>query len=174
MQNHNKPIALIGMPGSGKTTIGNLIASQLNYKFKDLDLLIEKEQNLSIKEIFNQYGEESFRRFESNMLKKIYKDHDIILATGGGTVISTENLELLLKNFLVIYVRCDLVELYKRTKLDDTRPLLQNHSINDLQLVYKKRKNYYEKAHYIVDSTIGDEKIILDQVIELLRNYYEN
>ena len=97
-------IILTGLRGSGKSTIGKLIAEKLKWKFIDLDIEIEKSANSKIKEIVETQGWEYFRTLESNMVKKISKRDKLVIATGGGTIIDPSNEKLLKKNGKIIYL----------------------------------------------------------------------
>ena len=105
MKDFNYKICLIGMPGSGKTTIGKEIAHLINYKFIDLDEIIKVDQGKSIPLIFKQNGESYFRDLETKFLKENIENKDkILISTGGGAILKNE---ILLKRSFNIYLKCD-------------------------------------------------------------------
>ena len=114
-------IALIGMSGAGKTTIGQKLAKKLNYQFVDIDEIIEKQEHKTISEIFADDGEDFFRQLETQMLAKIIKNEKIIIATGGGIIESEKNRKLLKSNFFNILLYVNAVsythlDVYKRQR----------------------------------------------------------
>ena len=138
-------ITLIGMPGSGKTTVGKLLAEKLERKFMDADVRLEEAAGRSIPEIFRQDGEAVFRRMETQVLQELGKQSGLILATGGGCVTQERNYPLLHQNSIVIWLRRDLVSLPTVG-----RPLSQVNSLWDM---YQTRKPMYETfADHIVDN----------------------
>ena len=156
-------IYLIGMPGSGKTTIGNLLAKKLQYNLIDLDAMIEKESGYFIDDIFNQFGESVFRDYETKMLSLIDSDH-VIVACGGGIVEQKRNKELM--NGLKIYLDTPLETIKKRLDNSYARPLLKTISLDDL---YDKRFLKYQNfADVIISNHDQAEKTIHD-IIEMLK-----
>ena len=146
-----QPIVLIGMMGSGKTSIGKLVAQELNFTFIDTDFEIEKRFNLSIKEIFDNYGEEYFRKIEFDIFKLLKNRNDILISSGGGSFCQVSNYDLIKKRFLSIWLDVDEDTIFKRVKRNQNkRPLIRGlgeielrNKINDLM---SKRKNCYNKA----------------------------
>ena len=138
-----KQIFLIGMMGSGKSTLGSMLANKLNWTFIDIDTELEKEHGLSINEIFNN-GESKFRTLESKKLEKIVlKDH-IVCATGGGIVEEDVNHKILNQSFC-IYLDTSLDILHERIKHDNSRPLLLAGDKKDLlRNIFNNRKEKYK------------------------------
>lgn len=121
-----KHIILIGFMGSGKSTMGRLIANKFQYAFVDTDHYIEKKEGRKISEIFADDGEEYFRNLETEVLKELLDSEEKkVLALGGGTPLRQENRELLRKNGNVIFLKVTSEDAYKRLKDDSERPLLQ-------------------------------------------------
>ncbi len=157
-------IYLIGMPGSGKTTIGKKLAERINYRYIDLDEYIEKQACLFISEIFQMYGEKYFRDLESNMLLELSKLDNIVVACGGGIVVNKKNKNLM--KGLVLYLTAPLAELEKRTKgTEDIRPLLNEKTIYDL---YEERKDKYA---FFSDIAIDTTKMDISAIVEVINNY---
>lgn len=148
-------IFLTGMPGSGKSTCGKLLAEQLNFPFFDLDVEIETREGKTITSIFEQDGETYFRQVESDVLKSTVEDNEkIILSTGGGTPCFMDNLEFMKRNGNMIFLDIPLETLVERLKEKDDRPLLKTEKeLKDrLEELYDKRIAVYLKADYIVNS----------------------
>ena len=117
---------LIGLMGAGKSTIGKQLARELGKDFLDSDSEIENRTGVSIDVIFDIEGEQGFRRRETGMLRELVEKRGIVLATGGGAVLATENQQLLKGNGWIIYLRAAAEHLAGRVRLDRRRPLLQS------------------------------------------------
>ncbi len=155
-------VYLIGMPASGKSTFGKLVAEKLNYSFLDLDNVIEQKNNSTIPEIFEQKGEDFFREQEKQALQTTFDLEKIIIATGGGTPCFFNNLEKMKANGIVCFLHIEIDFLAKRTfeaqqKQKDNRPLFKDStSFEELyQLISQKwndRKAFYQQAHFEVSN----------------------
>ena len=145
--------------GSGKSTIARLLSKSIDYVFKDLDEVIEKELNLSITSIFEQKGEVYFRKIEHEVLKKIIQsDENMILSLGGGTPCFTNNQELLhSENITTIYLKTSIEKLYERLNNQKTnRPLIASKNEDEMKEFIAKhlfeRSFYYNQADYIIST----------------------
>jgi len=136
-----KNIILIGMPGSGKSTVGKFLADKLNRDFIDTDEIIEAKANKRIPEIFVESGEDFFRELETDAIDKAGKQSSCIIATGGGIVTQARNLPRLIQNATVVFLDRPIEDLPT-----DNRPLSMKAS---LPLMYEKRLPLYEKAAHI-------------------------
>jgi shikimate kinase len=147
-------IFLVGMMGAGKTTIAKLVAGLLEKTVYDSDREIQKRTGVSIPVIFEIEGESGFRKRETEILSELVKGRDIVLATGGGAVLSRENREMLRRNGTVIYLRATIDDLWRRTRQDKNRPLLQTPDPRTkLAELYAQRDPLYrETAHIVVES----------------------
>jgi shikimate kinase len=116
---------LIGLMGSGKTTVGRLLAQRLGKTFVDSDHEIEKKTGVSIRTIFDLEGEARFRERERQVILELSQRRDIVLATGGGAILSAENRKALAASGVVIYLTTTVDEILARTRRDTSRPLLQ-------------------------------------------------
>ena len=141
LQNQMLNITLIGMPGSGKTTLGKKIAKEQNRKFIDLDDAFKEEYGITPAEVITQEGEDEFRKQETQIAKKILPQTGLVIATGGGIVTRKENWFYLRANSKVIYLERPLEFLLKQDT--SNRPLSQNNKIEEL---YKERVPLYEKV----------------------------
>ncbi|MEM6829820.1 MAG: shikimate kinase [Bacteroidota bacterium] len=137
-------IFLIGMPGSGKSTSGKELANLLNRQYFDLDDVIVNEEGLSISDLFNEKGEQEFRAIERQCLvQSIAQEGPFVMAAGGGTPCFFDNLELMNKNGVTIYLNTPLSVIASRLKNDVSRPLMANHTT---EVLYEKRKKWYMQA----------------------------
>ncbi len=144
-------IFLVGLMGSGKTTIGKLLARHRGLAFVDSDHEIVARCGVSIPTIFEIEGEEGFRKRESCVIDELSQRRGIVLATGGGAVIRPENRAHLKHRGAVVYLRCQPRELYLRTRHDRNRPLLQTDDpLRKLQDLYAARHAFYMEAADIV------------------------
>lgn len=141
-------IVLIGLPGSGKTTVGRSLSEKINREFFDSDIEIEKSQGKAINEIFKN-GEEYFRNLETEILKILIAKENIIFASGGGVVERACNLDLL-KDHYVIFLDRSVEDILK--DLDETtRPLLKDKPYENLKTISDKRRdNYLSTADFVV------------------------
>jgi len=163
-----KSIALIGLMGSGKSTIGAILANKLNLKFVDIDAQIEAKVGTTITEIFAQKGEDFFRQIESEVLYDFAKTEGRIISTGGGAVQNENNLKTLQNNCITIYLKTSPEVLFERVKNDNTRPLLHNENpLEILRELFKKREANYQKAAIIV---VTDGKTTDEIVKEIIKN----
>lgn len=141
-------IVLIGFMGAGKTTVGELLSRKMNIPFIDLDKAIVELENLSIPEIFEKFGEAYFRKLEHNVLKT-YINKNIIIATGGGIIENPNNMEILQRNNLNIWVDANIDTVYNRIVGDNIRPNAQNKSFEEIKKLYNSRISRYNEIAYI-------------------------
>jgi shikimate kinase len=140
---HPPRIALIGFMGSGKSTVGRLLARELGYRFVDADQLIEKQTGRSIREIFAEKGEEEFRRLESLALEGLSRKRRVVIAAGGGAPIRLENRSFFTGSATTFYLSVSFEEFLRRTGIDPARPLLARGR-EELQELYNSRRPVYE------------------------------
>ena len=147
-------ISLIGLPGSGKSTVGRQLARRLQLPFFDSDHVIEQQLGCTIREYFEREGEESFRDVEEAVIDQLTQQPTGILSTGGGVVLRPANRLLLRERGHVIYLNSSPEELYRRLRHDVNRPLLQVPDplgrLRDLHTV--RDPLYRETAHFIIDT----------------------
>lgn len=155
-------IILIGMPGSGKTSVAEEYKKRGGKVF-DTDRLIEEEYG-NISEIFSTRGEEYFRTLETEVIKKVCKKDDILISTGGGSVLKAENVELFKKSGKIVYLETSLKELSRRLEKDETRPLLKG-GVDKLRLLYEARTPIYER---VADIKIKTDGLSVSEVLDKL------
>lgn len=125
MKINKENIILIGFMGCGKTTIGEKLAYKLNYNFVDSDKQLQKEAGISINDIFKLYGENYFRKLENSIISSIAKLKKQVIATGGGIIKNENNIKLLKKSGIILYLKASPEHIYNNIKNDTSRPLLQ-------------------------------------------------
>lgn len=168
MEKHNDNLIFIGLMGAGKTTLGKHLAQMLNRSFYDCDHEICRCSGVSIPTIFEMEGESGFRIRETSMLKKLTAKKNIILSTGGGTVLKEENRQYLRNSGIVIYLHADPKVLLERTRYDTNRPLLRvENPLAKLQELYNLRDAIYRDTAHIVIESENHHKTI-NKLLEVL------
>ena len=152
-------IVLVGMPGCGKSTVGGMLAALLHKKFVDIDAEIVKQAGMSIPEIFQKSGEDGFREWETQVLTQIGKESGLVIATGGGAVIRSENYPLVHQNGRIIWLKRSIHSLPT-----DDRPLSQK---NRLEEMYAVRKPMYEAFSDCAVVNDGDLNETVKQILEV-------
>ncbi len=164
-----KNIYLIGMMGSGKSVVAQILADELGCKMEDLDECIASGEKKSINDIFATNGEPYFREVEKNVLKKIASQKDCIVSTGGGIVLDEENMNLMRSTGVIIYLKAPTDILYARLKDKSDRPLLKGESPKDkLDRIYDHRAGLYAKADYAIDTVDKIPHDVAREIIQLL------
>lgn len=149
-------VFLIGMMGSGKTTVGNLLASKLGYRFCDSDVMIEKVAGKTINEIFAESGEDGFRQLESQVLSELSAYTKLVLATGGGVILRPINWSYL-HHGLIVWLDAPVEVLIERLKEDTTRPLLKEADpAQTLKKLLEQRRSLYAQADLHIRINAGD------------------
>ena len=164
-------VFLIGYMGSGKSTVGKLLAEKLKLDFIDFDRNIEKEEGRTIAEIFDSGGEDKFREMEHEYLKKLLPKKNAVISLGGGTPCFHNNIDLINKNGTSVYLQMDVETLVKRlSKARDKRPLIRG--LNDAELKYfieanlEKRQSVYRQAPILVNA----HNQSAEELAEIIRN----
>ena len=155
---------LIGMMGSGKSSVGKLLANKLQFSNIDIDKEIEKDEKLSIKEIFEKKGENYFRKIESKHLLR--KRNSAVVSCGGGIVLNKKNREFLKTSGYTIYLKSSIPTLEKRLLNENGRPLLSNDNLKETLInIYSKRKTLYTSS---ANTTIITDRRSVKEVCELI------
>ena len=166
-------IFLIGPMGAGKTTIGRQLAKVLHKDFKDSDRVIEERTGASIRLIFELEGESGFRRREKAIIDELTAEQELVLATGGGAILDTDNRSRLIQRGFVIYLHAPLAQLLERTRRDRNRPLLQTEDPKKrLEAIIAERDPIYRQVadlivltnHRTVRSVVQDIQRRLSRV----------
>ncbi|HRK40156.1 MAG TPA: shikimate kinase [Burkholderiaceae bacterium] len=147
-------VFLVGLPGSGKSTVGRQLARRLGLQFLDSDHVIEERLGCSIREYFDREGEAAFRDLEQATVDELSQLPDTVLSTGGGTVLREANRQVLHSRGWVVYLKSHPAELYRRLRHDKTRPLLQvGDPLQKLKDLYHVRDPLYrEVAHHVLET----------------------
>ena len=166
-----KSLVLTGMMGVGKSTVGNLLASKLKFKFLDIDTVIEKAEGASIGEIFENKGETYFREIEKKITLINIKDKKTVISLGGGAFIQNTIRREILKNSISFWLDLNIEDLINRNLKKINRPLLKNDSSgNLLNNIYSERKKIYNLANYKIKCESLNHKEIVSKIL----NIYEN
>ena len=157
--------------GSGKTTVGKRIALRLNYSFIDMDRVIENEAGMPINRIFDEKGEDEFRRIEHELVLKISKMKKVVVSTGGGVPCFFDNMEIINNNGISIYLKMTPEDLLKRLKGSKyERPLIRDLSTAELADYIteklREREPYYLRSKHVVDGTELNIPGIIDLVAQ--------
>lgn len=162
---NNKNIVLIGMMGTGKSTIGALLANQIGYRLVDLDRQIVEKAGCSIPDIFEQKGEGYFRDLETSVLEHVLQESRIVLATGGGAVLREKNCSLMLENSWVVALSATADDILHRVGEDANRPLLAGGARERITALLEERKHAYSFAHVTVDTSGKSEDQVLADIL---------
>ncbi len=160
-------LALVGMPGCGKSTVGRHLARQLALQFVDSDAEIEQRIGMPIKDFFAQQGEEVFRDVEQDVIDTLSARDGLVLATGGGAVLRPSNRDALHSRMHVFYLRSSPEELHRRLRHDRQRPLLQvADPLGRLRELYRERDPLYRRtAHFVVETPRPSVPALLGMVL---------
>ena len=164
-------LVFLGMMGSGKSSIGSLVAKKLNLDFVDVDKEIEKELGLSISKIFETKGEDYFRKFEEKITLKILKIHSTVVSIGGGAFLNKVIRKEVLKNHISFWLNWNDEILINRIKNSKKRPIAFKSTDNELIDLIKKRSNIYSKALYEIKC---DRISKIEIAKKVLKNYETN
>jgi len=168
---------LTGFMAAGKSTIGPILANTLGWDFYDLDKEVEKKERLKVVEIFEQKGEEYFRKTETALLDKLSQDDETIISLGGGAIAADENFGIIKSTGKIIYLKSSPEMAYKRLRFKRDRPafVFEGEEVPSkeefLEMINKlldSRKKYYEQADYVIDTdnqTVGKSVDIIAKFI---------
>ena len=169
-----KRIIIIGYMGTGKTTVGHALSQELGLPFYDLDWYIETRMHRTVKQIFDEKGEEGFRKIEHNLLHEVAEFEDVIISCGGGTPCFFDNIDYINRQGETVYLKCTTDVLYKHLKMGKTvRPLLLNKTPDEvktfIEAQLKQREPFYAKAKHIVDVSLMDNKEKIKTTVDAIR-----
>ncbi len=170
----HRTIALVGLMGVGKSSVGRRLANALTLPFRDADTEIEAAAGCSISEIFNNLGEAAFREGERRVIARLLDQEPHVLATGGGAFISSETRTLIKSKSISVWLKADLSVLARRVSRKDNRPLLAGKNPMDvLQSQADARYPTYAEADVIVETGDAAHHVTVDQVIRALSDHIE-
>ena len=163
----NKNLVLLGMMGSGKSTIGYLLSKTLKIEFNDVDEIIEKEEGCKISEIFEKKGEAYFRKIEEKISLQLLRSNKKIISLGGGGFINESIRNEILLNHISFWLNWNNGTLFKRIKKSKKRPLLINLNENNINQLIIGRKKVYEKAKFKINCENLSKNEIVNNIIKL-------
>lgn len=162
---------LIGMMGSGKTSLGKSLANDIDYNFIDLDGEIEKAAGIKINNIFDKYGEKYFRKLEMETSRKVIKNSENnVIATGGGFPINENNFKWMKNIGIIIWLKASAETIFKRIRSSKDRPLLTNPSIQSIEGILSKRMKYYQRAKYHIDTNGKSLNMTVNTLIKEIKS----
>lgn len=168
----DRTIALVGMMGAGKTTVGRRLARALRLPFQDADEEIERAAGVSVSELFALRGEEEFRRGEAQVIERLLSGPPAVLATGGGALTSEATRRLIAERAISVWLRADLDTLTRRATRRPTRPLLQNGDPREtLSRLLAARTPFYQAANITIDSGAGPHGETVAAILGELRAF---
>lgn len=165
MEKRTKNIVFIGMPGSGKTTIGKLVASRINREFIDMDEYIVKREGCSISEIFSK-GEDAFRCIETKVIEELSILSGVVISTGGGVVKNLVNMDKLSENSIIFFINRPVENIMKDIDIN-VRPLLKSNN-KALYDIFDERYELYKKCCDIEINNNEDLEIVLDRITDII------
>ncbi|MEC9066294.1 shikimate kinase [Pelagerythrobacter marinus] len=152
----DRPVALVGLMGVGKSTVGRKLAALLGKDFVDADEEIEAAAQMSVSDIFDRFGEPYFRDGERRVIARLIEDRRGVIATGGGAFVNGETRALLLDQAAVVWIDCDIDTLVERTTRRDVRPLLREGDPHEiLSRLHREREPFYSQAHIRITGENG-------------------
>ena len=169
-----KSIIIIGYMGAGKTTVGKALAKELGVMFYDLDWYIESRMRKTVKQIFDEVGEEGFRQIEHNMLHEVAEFENVVVSCGGGTPCFFDNMEYMNQSGNTIYLKATPETLYAHLKMGKgVRPLLLNKTPEEVEKFIVEqlahREQFYQKAQYIFNVDLLDNFEKINDTVKELR-----
>jgi len=159
-------LVLTGFMGTGKSTVGRLVAERLSLAFIDTDIEIQAQAGCSIADIFAQQGEAAFRRLEAEVCLRVVGNHNQVIATGGGALLNPEVYRVFAASSLIVCLTCDLNEIVRRIGGDSARPLLSGNREQLAQLL-ARRSDFYNNLPYQFDTTHRDPLQVAEEVSRL-------
>jgi shikimate kinase len=171
-------VFLAGFMGSGKSTIGPILANALGWEFIDIDKSIERQTDQSVVEIFSSEGEKAFRALEQEALHDLVLRDECVVSLGGGTLTNEENYELISKNGIIVYLQLSPEKILERVRHKTDRPMLKDSTGNPLEgeelekridVLLEQREQYYRKADIVIPADTMKVGSTVDAIVRKLR-----
>jgi len=165
-----KNIVITGFMGTGKSVVAKELAQKLKMEFIDTDRIIEKRQGTSIADIFTRYGEKYFRAQENKLVKELSQKENIVIATGGGTLLSSDNARIVSQRGQIICLYADSQTVYNRLVRKNNRPLLKGKNVSsEINRLLEERKKIYDNIKWKIDTTNLNIQEVTNKIITLLK-----
>jgi shikimate kinase len=166
----DRTVALVGMMGAGKSSVGRRLATRLGVTFKDADSEIELAAGCSVAEIFERYGEAAFRDGERKVIARLLDEPPLVLATGGGAFIDPQTRARLKESAMTVWIKAPVDVLLNRVSRRGNRPLLRTADPRDtLERLLKERAPVYAEADITIESDEGPHAIAVDLILSALK-----
>ncbi|SDG12613.1 shikimate kinase [Pelagibacterium luteolum] len=170
-----RPVVLVGMMGAGKTTVGRRLAGRMGVRFVDSDVEIETAAGMSIPDIFASHGESEFRAGEARVISRLLRDHQGIIATGGGAFINPETRASIKELAVSVWIKADFDVLFARVSKRPSRPLLQTPNPRaTLQDLIDKRYPTYALADITIASRDVPHDVVVTEILAALSHYLDD
>ena len=170
-----KNVVLVGFMGTGKSRVGRILAGRMGRRFVDLDEEIVGQNNISINEIFERYGEDRFRELESEAVKRVSSMEDLVISTGGGVLIRLENVKMLKQNGVLIRLEASAEEILRRVEGKTHRPLLNvDDKMGAIEKKLEERRRFYDLADLSVDTEKGGPDMIAEEVFRVFSDFVKD
>ena len=164
-------IIITGFMGTGKSVVAKQLACKLKMEFIDMDRIIEESRGTSIADIFAGHGEKYFRAQENKLVKELSQKENMVIATGGGTLLSSDNARILSQRGQIICLYTDSQTIYNRVKRKNNRPLLKGENIlSEINRLLEERKKIYDNIKWKIDTTNLNIQEVTDKIIALLKS----
>lgn len=173
-QKMNRPIIFLGYMGAGKTTVGKAFAQDTGRRFYDLDWYIESRRHRTVKQIFDEVGEDGFRRIERNMLHEVAEFENVVVSCGGGTPCFFDNMDYMNSRAVTVYLKATPDVLFEHLKMGRTvRPLLIGKTPDEVKAFVRQqlevREPFYSKALHTFDVSLLDNHLKIKNTVAQLR-----
>ncbi len=161
-------LIFVGLPGSGKSTVGRSVAEKVGATFADLDKVVERQQGMPLERIFAELGEVAFRRMESEAMGSLLEGEPCVLAPGGGWAAQPGEMERAKEHGLVVYLKTMITTAVERTTMHDYRPLLMSDDRHErMRELLKERKPFYTMAHAEIDNASRSLEDVVEEAVVL-------
>ena len=165
----SKNIVLVGFMGTGKTSVGKILARKLNREVFDVDALIEENEGRKIADIFEEDGEARFRQIEKEAIKKIAENENVVITTGGGAALEAENMQVLRAKGWIVALTASPETIYNRVRNSRHRPLLKSPNMFlEIKRLLAERKKFYEVADYSFETDRKTPSQVADGILMTL------